>query len=375
MATDIAKSRPPALPVDENGRVTAGLVLPITNAEGEIIGWSAPQTEEGDDGTLRLVIEATVVSPTANVNVEEWGGTPQTGADLTPLFQHLDVDLSTIASELTLSAIFAQLDVPLSDLATEATLQSVLAALASPIDVNVTNSITISDVEVNNGPGAAAVNIQDGGNSITVDGTVAATQSGAWDITDITGTISLPTGAATETTLAAILAQLDVPTSDLATEATLATMLTLAGFEARINTLGQKTMANSTPVVLASDQTVIPVSMAPATSGGLSIYRNIDLDETGVTAKASAGQLFGYYISNNASTVMYVKVYNMATNPTSSDTPVLTLPIPAQAAANIEFSNGVAFATGIALRATTGVADNNNVGPAANEVVVNILYK
>ena len=41
------------------------------------------------------------------------------------------------------------------------------------------------------------VNIADGGNSITVDGTVAATQSGTWNITNITGTVSLPTGAAT----------------------------------------------------------------------------------------------------------------------------------------------------------------------------------
>lgn len=37
-----------------------------------------------------------------------------------------------------------------------------------------------NQVKVINGSGAAAVNIQDGGNSITVDGTVAATQSGAW---------------------------------------------------------------------------------------------------------------------------------------------------------------------------------------------------
>lgn len=36
------------------------------------------------------------------------------------------------------------------------------------------------NVTVDNASGASAVNIQDGGNSITVDGTVAATQSGTW---------------------------------------------------------------------------------------------------------------------------------------------------------------------------------------------------
>lgn len=50
-----------------------------------------------------------------------------------------------------------------------------------------------------------------------------------------------------------------------ATEATLLTRLSKADFEARINTLGQKTMAASTPVVLPSDQT-IQVSQTPINS-------------------------------------------------------------------------------------------------------------
>ena len=47
---------------------------------------------------------------------------------------------------------------------------------------------------------SGVVAIQDNGGSITVDGTVAATQSGAWNV-GITGTVPLPTDAATETTL------------------------------------------------------------------------------------------------------------------------------------------------------------------------------
>lgn len=46
--------------------------------------------------------------------------------------------------------------------------------------------------------------VGDGGGSITVDGTVAATQSGTWNIAAITGPVALPTGAATETTLSAV---------------------------------------------------------------------------------------------------------------------------------------------------------------------------
>lgn len=40
--------------------------------------------------------------------------------------------------------------------------------------------VDIGDVTVNNASGAGAVNIQDGGNSITVDGTVSSVQSGTW---------------------------------------------------------------------------------------------------------------------------------------------------------------------------------------------------
>lgn len=42
--------------------------------------------------------------------------------------------------------------------------------------------VDIGDVTINNASGASAVNIQDGGNSITVDGTIAATQSGSWAV-------------------------------------------------------------------------------------------------------------------------------------------------------------------------------------------------
>jgi hypothetical protein len=65
-----------------------------------------------------------------------------------------------------------------------------------------------------------------------------------------------PTGTTTQPISAA---SLPLPTG-AATEATLATRLADATFTGRINTLGQKTSANSTPVVLASDQSAIPVT-------------------------------------------------------------------------------------------------------------------
>jgi hypothetical protein len=54
-----------------------------------------------------------------------------------------------------------------------------------------------------------------------------------------------------------------------ATEATVATLLTEAEFEARVGTLGQKTMAGSTPVVIANDQSRVLVEATIADASGL----------------------------------------------------------------------------------------------------------
>lgn len=55
------------------------------------------------------------------------------------------------------------------------------------IDAKMVSGTDIGDVTINNAAGAAAVNIQDGGNTITVDGTVAVTNAG---ITSIDGKIT-----------------------------------------------------------------------------------------------------------------------------------------------------------------------------------------
>jgi len=109
---------------------------------------------------------------------------------------------------------------------------------------------------------------------------------------------------------------------------------------------------------------------------GVSVYRNIDMGATGAVIKASAGQVYGWYISNqNPTSTRCVKIYDKATAPTNADTPVYTLVIPAGSAANVAFPNGVQFTNGIGIRATTGVADNDNTSPATNGVIVNVNYK
>jgi hypothetical protein len=72
----------------------------------------------------------------------------------------------------------------------------------------------------------------------------------------ISGTVTANAGTGT---FAISAASLPLP-AGAATETTLSTRLADSTFTGRINTLGQKTSANSTPVVLASDQSAIAVS-------------------------------------------------------------------------------------------------------------------
>lgn len=119
----------------------------------------------------------------------------------------------------------------------------------------------------------------------------------------------------------------------------------------------------------------VTANLQPVTSGGSSLYRNLDLGVTGQVVKNGVGQIYGYFIANLGNANRYIKLYDKATAPTQADTPVATYPLGAGEKANVAFPNGLAFAAGISLRATTGLADNDVGAPTANDVVVNLNYK
>lgn len=315
--------------------------------------------------------------------------------------------------------------------------------------------------------GASAVPIQDGGNSITVDngGTFAtqAAQSGTWNITNVSGTVSLPTGAATaakqpalgtagtasadvitvqgiaamtalkvdgsavtqpvsgtvavtgvataanQTTiighvdgLEGLLTTIDADTSNLSTKIdTIAGAV--AGTEMQVDVLTMPTITvNSHAVTNAGTfavqaaqsgtWTVQPGNTANTTpwlvsnvglaTDGLSIFRSLDLDETEEEVKATAGVVYGCWVTNTATSTRWLKFYNAtAANVTvGTTTPVITIGIPGNSSDDISGNFGpggvgIGFGTAITVAATTGVADADTGAPAANDVIVNIFYK
>lgn len=117
------------------------------------------------------------------------------------------------------------------------------------------------------------------------------------------------------------------------------------------------------------------VGLEPRTSGGLSVARYLDLGVTGQVVKGSAGQVFGWRITNQRAGAIYVKIYDKATAATDADTPLLTLALLEGQGETDSLPHGIAFASGISVRATTAIADNSTAAPGTNEAVVNVFYK
>ena len=103
-------------------------------------------------------------------------------------------------------------------------------------------------------------------------------------------------------------------------------------------------------------------------------YRNLDVQITGSVIKAYAGGIFDLTMSNTSAAIRYVKLYDKATAPTASDTPVRTYFLPPSWTIVVPISDGINYVNGISIRASTGVADSDNTAPSANDVIVNIGY-
>lgn len=118
--------------------------------------------------------------------------------------------------------------------------------------------------------------------------------------------------------------------------------------------------------------TVVPT----AAQVGCTVSRVISAATTNATSvKASAGQVYGWVLCNNAASAKFVKLYNKASAPTvGTDIPVMTIAVPANQTVLIELKNGIKFATGIALAITGAYADADTTATAAGDVVAHLLY-
>lgn len=95
------------------------------------------------------------------------------------------------------------------------------------------------------------------------------------------------------------------------------------------------------------------VQPCAGSGNGWSVVSETALTNTVVTIKSSAGDFGGYMVYNPNASVVYVQVFDAASVTLGTTTPKYVIPLPAGAAANIEFSLGITHANAIKLAATT----------------------
>lgn len=123
------------------------------------------------------------------------------------------------------------------------------------------------------------------------------------------------------------------------------------------------------------------VSVAPQTANGLSVFNGTSSDggtaltNTAQVIKASAGQVYGWYIYNPNAIAQFVQLYNTAQASVTVGTtaPLFMLTIPATSAANVEFTNGITFSNAGFSTAATSTAAGNGAPTTALDAV--IFYK
>lgn len=210
----------------------------------------------------------------------------------------------------------------------------------------------------------------------TAGGGLEATALRVTIASDSTGLVSVDDNGGSLTVDGTVTANLAAGTNNIGD----VDVLSLPALPAGTNNIGDVDVL-TLPAIPTGTNSIGRVNPEPQTANGLSISRTLSAASTNATSvKGSAGQVYTVIAHNINAAVRYLKLYDKATAPTvGTDTPVMTLPIPANAAgAGFVLDTGgmgVAFSLGIGLALTTGVADADTGAVAANEIVINLLYK
>jgi hypothetical protein len=145
----------------------------------------------------------------------------------------------------------------------------------------------------------------------------------------------------------------------------------ISGVHTQIVKLGSG-LADSTELLGGDAANGLDVDVTRVGGVGGTTFRDLDAKATvGINVKASAGKVLTLTIANKNAAIRYFKLYDKATAPTSADTPKATIPVqPNSTISVLGDSIGASFPTGIGYRASTGVADNDNNDPTANDVII-----
>lgn len=248
------------------------------------------------------------------------------------------------------------------------------------VNLGANNDVTVTSGTITLGAGAAtigaltanqSVNIaQMNGVTVTMGNGISGT--GVQRVTlasDSTGQVTLAAGSAT---IGALTANQSVNNAQVSGTAisvgngvsgTGVQRVTLAS-----DSTGQVALATGT-------NTVGNVGLATRTTGGLTTFHLVSAATTNATVvKASAGQLYGYYIYNNNAAMRKVAFHNSASAPTAGASIFFTINVPPNSAANVSFEMGIAFSAGIGITMVTDNTDAGATAVAAGDLTANLWY-
>lgn len=264
--------------------VKKGDMILLTSGSQDERMVTVEEVVDANEFTLGQICSASLVGATYNV--------------YRPIFQQFDSEGKIVTTSGAIKFVKDSVEVEVVE-------DTVTPSNNTPLPVKITSvtgdiNITAGDLNVqtsHSGVNYDSVRIGDGTDLLAINGSgealVTASQSGTWNVNNISGTISLPTGAATESTLSTIDGKIPSnltvsstrllvdgsgvtqPVSGTFWQATqpvsaaslplptgAATESTLTAINNKMAALGQTTMAGSMPVTIASNQTALSTSAA-----------------------------------------------------------------------------------------------------------------
>lgn len=146
-----------------------------------------------------------------------------------------------------------------------------------------------------------------------------------------------------------------------------------------IGTQGTKTDVAAIAGTAVSSTNGLPTNLYPVASGGLSIYFvQPTASDNHVNIKNGAGQVYKISVTNNSSTINYLRLYNAASgfNGCNSATNlVYQMAVPASSGFVDQWDMGMPFSTGISICVTSGYATTDTTNATASAMSVNVGYK
>lgn len=118
-------------------------------------------------------------------------------------------------------------------------------------------------------------------------------------------------------------------------------------------------------------------SLVPVTTGGATMSHLVAAASTNATSlKATAGQVYGASVYNNATYPVYLKFYNKASAPTVGTDPVVyAVAVQAGTEREVHTEQGLAFSTGIAYAVTKGITDADATALLVSDAIIDMWYK